>query len=160
MTRFLKISNIFVAEYQVLSGPDSENANVIISSLLDTAASLNSIVSNFITLHTCIYVHWIFREEAFLLDEVVWKRDKLKTRLKLAALQRRKSGATQKRNYVDSWEKLKCNIFDWATSNRLGRVRESGMETVQLSYSGILHRHHEHLLDSPKKPYLKGGSRW
>lgn len=157
MTRFLRISHIFMAECQVLF----ENANIaILSPLLDPAASLNSIVSNFIILHTCIYVHWIFREEAFLLDVgVVWKRDKLKALLNLAALERAKSETTQKRSCVDSWEKLKCNIFDWATSNRLDRVRGSGMETVQLSYSGILQTSWTSI-GFPKKALLKGGSRW
>lgn len=77
-----------MAEYQVLFEPDSENADtVILSSLLHPAAYLNSIVSNFITLHIT-YVHWIFKEGALFLDGgVVWKEDKLKALLKLAALQ-------------------------------------------------------------------------
>lgn len=109
MSRFLRISHTFVAEYQVLF----ENANIaILSSLLDAAASLNPIVSNFITLHTCICVHWIFGAGAFLLDGgVVWKWDKLKALLKLAALQRMKSETNRKRSCVDSQEKLKCDIW-------------------------------------------------
>lgn len=48
----------------------------------------------------------------FLEGELILELDKLKALLRAAALQRMKSETIQKRNSVDSWEKLKCNIFD------------------------------------------------
>lgn len=52
-----------MAEYQVLFEPDSENSDIVIlSSLLDPAAYLNSIVGNFVTLHITIYMYIEFLE--------------------------------------------------------------------------------------------------
>lgn len=56
------------------------------------------------------HLHCMYFE--FLEGELILELDKLKALLRAAALQRMKSETIQKRNSVDSWEKLKCNIFD------------------------------------------------
>lgn len=141
---------ISIAEYQLLFEPDHKNANIhVFVSLLNCTASVSPVVHS--SLACTLYAFRVFTWRTFFIEgRVILKFDKLKALLKAASLWKMKSETIQRRNSVDSWEKLKCNVFDRVTYSTLDRVRESGMETVQNSHSCMLCRHHGDLQDSPE----------